>query len=97
MFLETLSTRVTQLKHHLLNRGYPAKIIDEQVEKAVSVPRSEALQYQEKWSAWSSYIFGHTGLPTLFKSLFSQISDHLIIAALLAHVVLEAGANAWRR
>ena len=35
--------------------------------------------------------------PTLFNySLFSQISDHLIIAALSAHV-LEAGANAWRR
>ena len=47
---ETLSTRVTQLKHHLLNRGYPAKIIDEQIQKAVSVPRSEALQYQEKKS-----------------------------------------------
>ena len=47
---ETLSTWVTQLKHHLLNRGYPAKIIDEQIQKAVSVPRSEALQYQEKKS-----------------------------------------------
>ena len=33
-----------------LNRGYPAKIIDEQIQKAVSVPRSEALQYQEKKS-----------------------------------------------
>ena len=34
--------------------------------------------------------------PNLFNSLFSQISDHLIIAALPAHV-LEAEANAWRR
>ena len=47
---ESLSTRVNQLKHHLLDRGYPAKIIDEQIQKAVSVPRSEALQYQEKKS-----------------------------------------------
>ena len=39
------------------------------------------------WSYWS---------PPPFIILFSQISDHLIIAALPAHV-LEAGANAWRR
>ena len=39
------------------------------------------------WSDWS---------PPPFLILFSHISDHLIIAALPAHV-LEAGANVWRR
>ena len=40
------------------------------------------------WSYWSP--------PPFFNSLFSQISDHLIIAELPAHI-LEAGAKAWRR
>ena len=39
------------------------------------------------WSYWS---------PHPFHFLFSQNTDHIIIAALPAHV-LEAGANAWRR
>ena len=74
---ESLSTRVTQLKHHLLRRGYPAKIIDEQIQKAVSVPRSEALQYKEKNSCnWIPFVV--TYHPT-HSTIASTIHQYLPI------------------
>ena len=45
---EALHTRVSQLKQHLRSRGYPANVINKQVQKAINIPRSEALQHQEK-------------------------------------------------
>ena len=45
---EALTNRVVQLKQYLIHRGYPAKVIDIQIQKAVAIPRSEALQPQEK-------------------------------------------------
>ncbi|XP_072048770.1 uncharacterized protein [Amphiura filiformis] len=41
---DVLATRVDQLKQHLLDRGYPAKVIQKQIQKAIDVPRSEALE-----------------------------------------------------
>ena len=45
---ENLSIRVTQLKQHLTDRGYPPKVIDKQVQKALIISRSEALKPRQK-------------------------------------------------
>ena len=70
---EKFTTRIIQLKHHLLDRRCLATIIDEQIQKAVSVRRSEALQIRKR-----SHVIGLLllllitllipRLPALFRS-----------------------------
>ena len=44
---DTLNTRITQLKDHLMARGYPTKVIEREIKKAISIPRDQALQPQQ--------------------------------------------------
>ena len=74
---ETLHIRVGQLKQHLLSRGYPPKVIDKQVRKATSIPRSVALQRQEKKEC-SRIPFVVTYNPTL-PAIVSTMHKYLPI------------------
>jgi hypothetical protein len=49
--VDTLNSRLAQLKEHLIGRGFPERIIDSSFTRALQIPRNEALNRSSKRSS----------------------------------------------
>jgi hypothetical protein len=97
---DTLHNRISELKTHLLHRGYPHSVINKDVQKALQVSRSDALQPRTTPNSSSErtplVVNFHPALPSVGRILHTFIPI-LHSSARCKSAIPEAPITSFRR